>query len=202
MSTQALALKYRPQIFDDVVGQETTVRILRNILEGKRIHHAYLLTGPRGVGKTTLARIFAKSLNCESGPTPQPCNRCVSCAEIRDGRSLSVLEIDGASNTSVEDVREIREKIRYLPPGGRYKIYIIDEVHMLTKEAFNALLKTLEEPPLHVKFIFATTESHKILATISSRCQRFEFRRLSPELIAERIDCVCNEEKIKLKNEM
>ena len=185
MSYQVLARKYRPQNFAEVLGQEAVTRTLQNALDQKRIHHAYLFTGARGIGKTTVARILAKSLNCEKGPSKEPCNQCPLCQEITIGNSIDVQEIDGASNTSVDDVREIREQAKYLPAKGRYKIYIIDEVHMLSTSAFNALLKTLEEPPPHVVFVFATTESHKIPATILSRCQRYDFRRLpAPQIVA------------------
>lgn len=199
MSRSAFALKYRPQTFDDVVGQATTVRILKNILQEKRIHPACLFSGPRGIGKTSLARIFAKSLNCQQGPTETPCGACVSCVEITEGRSLSVMEIDGASNTSVDDVRDLREKIRYLPPGGRYKIYIIDEVHMLSTAAFNALLKTLEEPPLHALFIFATTELQKVPITILSRCLRFDLKPITVGLMVERLRQIAQRESIEVE---
>lgn len=178
MSYQVLARKYRPQLFGEVVGQAHVTQTLQNALISNRIHHAYLFTGARGIGKTTVARILAKALNCEQGVLREPCNQCQNCLDIIQGKSLDVHEIDGASNTSVDDVREIREQVKYLPAKGRYKIYIIDEVHMLSTSAFNALLKTLEEPPPHVIFIFATTEVHKIPATILSRCQRYDFRRI------------------------
>src|SRR3989338_3927583 len=154
MSYQVFALKYRPQTLDEVVAQEAVTTTLKNAVRLKRLHHAYLLTGPRGIGKTSLARLFSKALNCQKGPTPDPCNACPLCQDITRGRSLDVLEIDGASNTSVDDVRELRENIKYTPASGRYNIYIIDEVHMLSTSAFNALLKTLEEPPPHPIFIF------------------------------------------------
>ncbi len=187
MPYQVLALKYRPQNFDEVVGQEHVTTTLKNALAKNRLHHAYLFTGVRGTGKTSLARIFAKSLNCEKGPTPAPCNRCSHCESITKGNFLDVIEIDGASNTSVDSVRELREQVKYVPAAGRYKIYIIDEVHMLSTSAFNALLKTLEEPPAHVVFVFATTEVHKIPVTILSRCQRFDLRRLAESQIKERL---------------
>src|SRR4029434_3021595 len=166
MSYQVLARKYRPQTFEEVVGQEAVVATLSNAIASKRLHHAYLFAGARGIGKTSLARIFAKALNCEKGPIATPCNRCAFCREITEGSSLDVQEIDGASNTSVHDRPRLRERLKYLPASARYKIYIIDEVHMLSTSAFNALLKTLEEPPPHAVFLFATTETHKIPATI------------------------------------
>jgi len=187
MSYLVLARKWRPLTFDQMVGQEFISRTLRNAIESGRVAHAFLFTGPRGVGKTSAARILAKSLNCEQGPTPDPCNRCVYCLEIMESRSLDVYEIDGASNTSVDDVRELRENVRYLPRPGKKRIYIIDEVHMLSKSAFNALLKTLEEPPDHVVFIFATTEPQKVPETIQSRCQRYDFRRIPASRIGERL---------------
>ncbi|WP_449244205.1 DNA polymerase III subunit gamma/tau [Desulfobacca acetoxidans] len=183
MSYQVLARKWRPQNFDEVVGQEHITRTLKNALESGRVAHAFLFSGPRGVGKTSVARILAKALNCAEGPTPTPCNRCQSCVEITQGHSLDVLEIDGASNRGIDEVRELRENIKYLPAHGSYKVFIIDEVHMLTKEAFNALLKTLEEPPPHAIFVMATTESHKVPVTILSRCQRYDFKRLSTAAI-------------------
>ncbi|MDO8461648.1 MAG: DNA polymerase III subunit gamma/tau [Deltaproteobacteria bacterium] len=192
----ALARKYRPQTFEEVIGQETVTDTLRNAIRLQKLHHAYLFAGPRGVGKTSLARLFAKSLNCQSGPTLKPCNSCAFCIEITEGRSLDVLEIDGASNTSVDDVRELRDGVRYMAAGGRYKIYIIDEVHRLSNAAFNALLKTLEEPPPHVLFIFATTEADKLPLTILSRILRFDFRRLGVSEIAKRLEEVCRDEKI------
>ncbi|MBN1962073.1 MAG: DNA polymerase III subunit gamma/tau [Deltaproteobacteria bacterium] len=177
MSYLVLARKYRPTRFDEIIGQEHVVRTLMNAIKLGRVHHAFLFTGARGVGKTTTARVLARALNCESGPTIEPCNACSACKDITSGAATDVIEIDGASNTGVDNVRELREAVRYLPSRGRYKLYIIDEVHMLSTAAFNALLKTLEEPPPHVKFIFATTEPQKIPITILSRCQRFDFRR-------------------------
>lgn len=177
-SYQVIARKWRPGVFEEVVGQAHITRTLRNAIASGRIAHAYLFSGPRGVGKTTAARILSKCLNCETGPTVTPCGVCESCKGITSGSSVDVFEIDGASNNSVDNVREISESVRYVPSLGKYKIYIIDEVHMLSQSAFNALLKTLEEPPAHAIFIFATTEVHKIPATILSRCQRFDFKRI------------------------
>ena len=171
MEYLVLARKFRPQTFEDVSGQEHVVKTLRNSIGQGRVAHAFLFSGPRGVGKTSVARILAKSLNCEKGPTATPCNICSNCLEITNGSSLDVREIDGASNRGIDEIRELRENVKFAPAAAKYKIYIIDEVHMLTREAFNALLKTLEEPPSHVIFIFATTESHKVPATILSRCQ-------------------------------
>ena len=187
MSYLVLARKWRPQSFDEIVGQEHISQTLMNAIRSNRVAHAFLFTGVRGVGKTTAARVLAKALNCVQGPTPTPCNSCVNCQEITAGNAVDVLEIDGASNTGVDDVREIIENVRYQPAKSRYKIYIIDEVHMLSTSAFNALLKTLEEPPPHVKFIFATTDPHKVPHTIHSRCQRYDFKRIPFRLIAERL---------------
>lgn len=192
---QVIARKYRPQNFDTVVGQEAVVTTLRNAIASHRLHHAYLFAGARGIGKTSLARIFAKAINCEKGPTIQPCNECSQCKEITQGTSLDVQEIDGASNNSVEEVREIRERLKFLPVSAKNKIYIIDEVHMLSTAAFNALLKTLEEPPPNVIFLFATTEVHKIPATILSRCQRFDLRRIPSEPLLETLRSICELEK-------
>jgi DNA polymerase-3 subunit gamma/tau len=198
VSYQVFARKYRPQTFDDLVGQTHVTRTLRNAVEQNRLAHAYLFVGPRGIGKTSTARILAKALNCVNGPTVTPCGVCDSCKEIAGGNSLDVLEIDGASNNGVEQVRELRDNVRYAPSKGRFKIYIIDEVHMLTSAAFNALLKTLEEPPAHVKFIFATTEPQKVLPTILSRCQRFDLHRIPANLIAQHLQFIAGKEKIVL----
>ena len=199
MSYEVFARKYRPQTFDDLVGQTHVSRTLKNAVAQNRLAHAYLFVGPRGVGKTSTARILAKSLNCVKGPTITPCGVCDNCREIAGGNSLDVIEIDGASNNSVEDVRQLRENVRYAPAKGRYKIYLIDEVHMLSSAAFNALLKTLEEPPEHVKFIFATTEPQKVLPTILSRCQRFDLHRIPANLIAQHLQFIAKKEKITLQ---
>jgi DNA polymerase III subunit gamma/tau len=198
VSYEVFARKYRPQTFDDLVGQDHVSRTLKNAVAQNRLAHAYLFVGPRGVGKTSTARILAKSLNCVKGPTVTPCGECHNCLEIAGGNSLDVIEIDGASNNSVEDVRQLRENVRYAPAKGRYKIYLIDEVHMLSSAAFNALLKTLEEPPSHVKFIFATTEPQKVLPTILSRCQRFDLHRIPANLIAKHLELIAGKEKITL----
>jgi DNA polymerase-3 subunit gamma/tau len=198
VSYQVFARKYRPQTFDDLVGQAHVTRTLKNAVEQNRLAHAYLFVGPRGIGKTSTARILAKALNCVNGPTITPCGVCDSCKEITGGNSLDVLEIDGASNNGVEQVRELRDNVRYAPSKGHFKIYIIDEVHMLTSAAFNALLKTLEEPPPHVKFIFATTEPQKVLPTILSRCQRFDLHRIPANLIAQHLQFIAGKEKITL----
>ena len=181
------ARRWRPQTFEDLVGQEHVARTLSNAIRAGRVAHAFLFTGVRGVGKTTAARVLAKALNCEQGPTPTPCNTCTNCTEITAGSAVDVLEIDGASNTGVDDVREIIENVRYQPAKSRFKIYIIDEVHMLSNSAFNALLKTLEEPPAHVKFLFATTDPHKLPATVQSRCQRYDFRRIPLRQVVARL---------------
>ena len=200
MDYQVSARKYRPGTFDDVVGQSHVVQTLMNAVDTKRIAHAYLFSGTRGVGKTTVARILAKALNCEQGPTGHPCNTCVNCVEITQGTSVDVMEIDGASNTSVDDVREIRENVKFSPFRGHYRVYIIDEVHMLSNSAFNALLKTLEEPPSHVVFIFATTEIHKIPATIMSRCQHYNFRRIARQEIIDRLRHVATQDGMTIED--
>src|SRR4051812_37834416 len=196
MSYQALARKYRPQSFHDIVGQETTVRTLQNAIKDERIHHAYLFTGVRGVGKTTSARILAKALNCVKGPTAKPCQVCAPCEEITAGRDLDVQEIDGASYTGVDDVRRLQSTLGPQPSRDRFKIFIVDEVHMLSNNAWNAFLKTLEEPPPHVKFIFATTEVHKVPVTILSRCQRYDFKLIPAQMIAGRMRYVLDQESI------
>src|ERR1041384_2832845 len=198
MSYLVIARKWRPQSFADIVGQEHITRTLQNAIRAQRIAHAFLFTGVRGVGKTTAARILAKALNCEKGPTPAPCGHCTHCEEIAQGRSIDVLEIDGASNRGIDEIRQIIENVRYQPAKCRFKIYIIDEVHQVTKDAFNALLKTLEEPPPSVKFILATTEPHRLPATILSRCQRFDFRRISLREIVQRLDAIARSEKLKI----
>lgn len=199
MAYQVLARKWRPQKFADVVGQEHISRTLRNAIVQNRIGHAYLFVGSRGIGKTTSARIFAKALNCEHPQDGEPCCECQSCREIAEGNSLDVIEIDGASHNKVEDIRDIRDNCQFAPVHGRFKIYIIDEVHMLTNQAWNALLKTLEEPPAHVKFLFATTEPHKILPTIISRCQRFDLKRISVPLIAQRLRQIADGEHVHVE---
>ena len=198
MEYLVLARKFRPQTFEDVAGQEHVVKTLRNSIGQGRVAHAFLFSGPRGVGKTSVARILAKSLNWEKGPTATPCNGCSNCIEITNGSSLDVREIDGASNRGIDEIRELRENVKFAPAAAKYKIYIIDEVHMLTREAFNALLKTLEEPPAHVIFIFATTENHKVPATILSRCQCYDFRRISLQEIAANLGRVAAAEGIKI----
>ncbi|RZW26725.1 MAG: DNA polymerase III subunit gamma/tau, partial [Desulfobulbaceae bacterium] len=198
MSYLVFARKYRPQTFEQVVGQTPVVKTLQNSLKRDRVAHALLFSGVRGVGKTTLARLMAKSLNCQEGPTEVPCNECPSCVEISGGSALDLLEIDGASNRGIQEVRELKDKIKFMPTSSRYKIIIIDEVHMLTNEAFNALLKTLEEPPAHVYFIFATTELHKIPVTILSRCQRFELRRVGSEELSGHFHKLAEMEGVEL----
>jgi len=198
---QVLARKWRPQQFDEVVGQDHVATTLKNAIEQNRLAHAYLFVGPRGIGKTSIARIFAKALNCVKGPTATPCDKCDNCKEIANGNSLDVLEIDGASNNGVEQVRELRDTCRYTPARAKFKIYIIDEVHMLTTQAFNALLKTLEEPPPHVKFIFATTDPQKVLPTILSRCQRFDLRRIPAVLLVKHLKKIAKDEQITIDDE-
>src|SRR2546421_5959834 len=197
-SYQVIARKYRPQRFSDVVGQEHVTQTLSHAIEQKRIAHAYLFCGPRGTGKTTIARIFAKCLNCTGGHKVDLSDDDPKCCEIAEGRSLDVFEIDGASNNGVEQVRKLRETCKYAPANSKYKIYIIDEVHMLSTAAFNALLKTLEEPPEHVKFMFATTDPEKVLPTILSRCQRFDLRRIPVSLISKHLAEIARKEKVKI----
>ncbi|MBT3388680.1 MAG: DNA polymerase III subunit gamma/tau, partial [Desulfobacula sp.] len=201
MSYQVLALKYRPQTFDDVVGQPHVTTTLSNAILHDRVAHAILFTGPRGTGKTTIARILAKAMNCKKGPTPLPCNKCKICLDIIEGHCTDVFEIDGASNNSVDQIRDLRENVTYMPSSANNKIYIIDEVHMLSTAAFNALLKTLEEPPEHVMFIFATTEVHKIPATILSRCQRHDLGRISLEMISRHLHDLCKSEGFMLEKQ-
>ncbi len=198
MSYIVLARRWRPQTFDEVVGQRAVTQTLKNAIAGARIAHALLFAGPRGVGKTTTARIVAKALNCDHGPTPSPCNECGSCQEIAEGRSISCLEIDGASNRGIDEVRELRESIRYVPSGRKFRVIIIDEVHMLTEPAFNALLKTLEEPPPKVVFILATTDAHKIPPTVLSRCQRYDFRKLGEEELVARLREIAGHERVSI----
>ncbi len=198
MSYQVIARRFRPQQFDQIVGQESLVSALKHSLEAARVGHAYLFCGPRGVGKTTVARILAKALNCAKGPTVTPCDKCQNCLEITQGNALDVLEIDGASNRGIDEIRNLRENVKYMAASSPHKIYIIDEVHMLTTEAFNALLKTLEEPPAHVKFLFATTDPQKLPATILSRCQKFELKRIPHALMGERLNALAKKEKVKM----
>ncbi len=201
MSYLVIARKYRPQSFDQLVGQEHVTQTLKSAIAQGKVAHAYLFSGPRGVGKTSAARILAKSLNCEKGISADPCQKCTNCVEITQGSSLDVLEIDGASNRGIDEVRALRENVKFSPVHGRFKIYIIDEVHSLTHDAFNALLKTLEEPPAHVKFIFATTEAHRVLPTILSRCQRFDFKRIPTQLLVQKLSEIAKQEKIEIDTE-
>lgn len=196
MEYRVLARKYRPTNFDDLIGQDVLVRTLSNAIASGRIAHGFLLTGIRGIGKTTTARIIARALNCENGPTISPCGTCSSCTSISEDRNVDVIEMDAASHTGVDDVRDIIDSVAYLPVSARYKIFIIDEVHMLSKNAFNALLKTLEEPPPHVKFIFATTEVRKIPVTILSRCQRFDLKRIDGDMLANHLQNICGKESV------
>jgi DNA polymerase-3 subunit gamma/tau len=198
MTYEVFARKWRPRVFEDVIGQEHVIHTLKNAITTDRLAHAYLFSGPRGVGKTSIARILAKALTCAEGKPGIPCNRCHSCLEITQGSSVDVQEIDGASNRGIENIRDLRENIKYMPSSGPFRIYIIDEVHMLTKESFNALLKTLEEPPAHVKFIFATTEPHKVPVTILSRCQKFDFKRIPLALLVKQMEKITSEEGIEI----
>ena len=198
MSYLVLARKWRPQSFDELIGQEPIIRVLKNSIDQNRIAHAYLFSGPRGVGKTSTARILAKALNCQEGASSSPCGRCAFCTSITDGSSVDVMEIDGASNNSVNDIRDLRERVKYVPSGAQYKVYIIDETHMLSDAAFNALLKTLEEPPSHVIFVLATTSPRKIPATVLSRCQHLMFRRIPTPQIRDRLKQISSSEEISI----
>ena len=201
MAYEVTATRRRPGMFEDLIGQEFVVSTIKNSIKAGRIAHAYLFSGPRGVGKTSAARILARAVNCEEGPTPTPCGRCAACTEITHGNALDVIEIDGASNTSVNDIREIKDEVLFAPNSCRYKVYIIDEVHMLSNSAFNALLKTIEEPPPYIMFIFATTEIHKVPATIRSRCQQFNFRLISLEQIKDSLAGACSDLEIEAEDD-
>ncbi len=201
MSHQVISLKYRPQRFEDVIGQEHITITLKNAIEKNRLGHAYIFSGPRGTGKTTTARLLAKVVNCKNPIDGNPCNECTTCREITEGRSMDVLEIDGASNRGIDSIRDLREQVKYPPTHGKYKVYIIDEFHQITKDAFNALLKTLEEPPKHILFIFATTELHKVLPTILSRCQRFEFKRIPLLQVMELLRNIAKQEGIAIDDD-
>lgn len=201
MSHQVISLKYRPQRFEDVIGQEHITITLKNAIEKNRLGHAYIFSGPRGTGKTTTARLLAKVVNCENPVDGNPCNECTTCREITQGRSMDVLEIDGASNRGIDSIRDLREQVKYPPTHGKYKVYIIDEFHQITKDAFNALLKTLEEPPKHILFIFATTELHKVLPTILSRCQRFEFKRIPLLQVMDLLRNIAKQEGIAIDDD-
>ncbi len=199
MSYLVLARKWRPKDFSDTVGQEHVLQALINALDSDRLHHAYLFTGTRGVGKTTIARILAKALNCEKGVTSRPCGECSACREIDEGRFVDLIEVDAASKTKVDDTRDLLDNVQYAPARGRYKVYLIDEVHMLSKSSFNALLKTLEEPPPHVKFLLATTDPQKLPATVLSRCLQFNLKRMTPRLISDRLAHICKAESIEFE---
>src|SRR5579864_2262518 len=199
MASQSLYRKWRSQTFDDLVGQEPIVRTLKNALKSGNLSHAYLFTGPRGTGKTTTARLLAKTVNCEHPRDGEPCNDCAQCREITIGNSLNVIEIDAASNRGIDNIRELRERIMVPPASGKYKVYVLDEAHMLTTEACNALLKTLEEPPPYVIFVLATTDVHKMLPTVISRCQRFDFKRFATRQIVKHLEFVVEQEHVKLE---
>ncbi|MDZ7643821.1 MAG: DNA polymerase III subunit gamma/tau [Woeseiaceae bacterium] len=201
MSYLVLARKWRPKNFDDTVGQTHVLRALRNALEAERLHHAYLFAGTRGVGKTTIARVLAKCLNCEKGLTAEPCGQCSACVEIDEGRFVDLIEVDAASKTKVDDTRDLLDNVQYAPARGRYKVYLIDEVHMLSRSSFNALLKTLEEPPPHVKFLLATTDPQKLPVTVLSRCLQFNLKRLTPALIRDRLEFICEAEAVDCDRE-
>jgi len=200
MSYQVLARKWRPRGFDQVIGQEHVVRALTNALDQQRLHHAYLFTGTRGVGKTTLARIVAKALNCETGITSKPCGQCAACTEIDRGRFVDLIEVDAASNTQVDAMRDLLDNAQYAPTAGRFKVYIIDEVHMLSRSAFNAMLKTLEEPPAHVKFILATTDPQKVPVTVLSRCLQFNLKQMGPANISGHLKNILDQENISAEH--
>ncbi|MFC2091676.1 DNA polymerase III subunit gamma/tau [Elusimicrobiota bacterium] len=201
MSYIVIARKYRPQTFEDIIGQQHVSRTLKNAIALKKISHAYLFSGPRGVGKTTTARILAKAVNCTKSGSEEPCNDCATCREITSSESVDIIEIDAASNRGIDEIRKLRENIKFLPATTKYKVYIIDEVHMLTKEAFNAVLKTLEEPPEHVIFIMATTEPEKVLETITSRCQQFNFKLISEKQIKESLKIIADKEKLQYEED-
>ncbi|MGB5625953.1 MAG: DNA polymerase III subunit gamma/tau, partial [Woeseiaceae bacterium] len=199
MSYLVLARKWRPKDFSDTVGQEHVLQALINALDSGRLHHAYLFTGTRGVGKTTIARILAKALNCEKGVTSQPCGECSACREIDEGRFVDLIEVDAASKTKVDDTRDLLDNVQYAPARGRYKVYLIDEVHMLSRSSFTALLTTLEEPPPHVKFLLATTDPQKLPATVLSRCLQFNLKRMTPRLISDRLAYICEAEALEFE---
>src|SRR5213076_2865645 len=196
MSYQVIARKWRPQTFDEVTGQEPITRTLKNAIEHERLHHAYLFSGTRGVGKTTVARLLAKAMNCETGIVPEPCGVCSTCVAIDEGRFVDLIEVDAASRTRVDDTRELLDNVQYAPTRGRFKVYLIDEVHMLSAHSFNALLKTLEEPPPYVKFILATTDPQKLPATILSRCLQFSLKNMTPERVVEHLTHVLGVENV------